>query len=338
VLVWLAGPVNLVQAPASAVDDLANTVKAAAVDLTAKVLTGLHEVGHFDPASAWFRDQYAAAAGIGLVVMAVSAILTIARSASGQAGRWDLREALLTYLPLGAFLLVFSPAIGALLAQAADGLATGLDRWAGGHLADANRKLAALGAVTADQLPGGVFVGLLAFLLMVIGAFCVFAGLLVQQVGLPITGVVAAVAWGMFVNPRTRRVALRVPLTWIGLLLAKPVLYLVLGVVFALIDNSVRGDRVVGIPLLAELVLVSVALIAAGIAPFLLLRYGPSLLTHDRPHRTNEIVVGTEVEHVVRVEPGGTPLATGTRAIERAYEQARQDHRAPVAAATGEEE
>lgn len=278
--------VKFVADPASAVDDLANSLHDAATGFTTTMLQGLASVGDFDPGTPWFLETYAASSGIGLVVMAFMAILMIWRTASGGGGREDLQEALFKQLPLGLFLAVFSPAIGAVLTELTKGLTNGIAGWEAGYLNAAVAKLALLGGVTVTLIPGGAFIGIIIFLLMIIGAFAVFIGLAMQSIALPMSAVVAGIAWGMWVHPKWRRKALKVPYTFLGVLFAKPLLFFLLGVIFALIDGnlSVPAMKSGGLTLLLQLVLAAVALIVAGLAPFSLLKYAPLLPTQSDSH------------------------------------------------------
>jgi hypothetical protein len=354
--------VKFIANPGDAIDDMANSLHGSAVDFTTKVLQGLAGIGNFDPSSPWFLTTYAASTGLGLVVMAFMAILMIARTASGGGGREDLQEALVKHLPIGVFLMVFAPAIGAVLGEAVNGLTNGIAAWDAGFLTNAVAKLALLGSVTSALIPGGAFIGLLLFLLMVIGAFAVFVGLAMQSIALPLSAVVAGLAWGMWVHPKWRRKALKVPLTYVGVLFSKPLLFFLLGVIFALIDGNLSEPamKAGGIPLLTQIVLVIVALIVAGFAPFSLLKYAPLLPTaadsHDSqpsPGFGTSAVVGAAVGGGGRGAGGGgggsQPAAStgggdgGQHSIQQTYsqqqnkpnEQPQPRTSSPVTAGTG---
>jgi len=275
-------PADFVGQPTNAIDDLANSLKFSAFDLIDKVLNGFGSVGNFDPRDAAFLSQYAAAAGIGLIVMAFMTILAIVRSLRGGGSREDLQESLFKRLPLGVFLIVFAPAIGVVLSAATSGMTSGLSAWAGGDLHVVDQKVAALANVTSDMVPGGAFVGVLVFLLMVLGAFGVFLGLVVQELGLAVAGIVAGIAWGMLVHPRWRAKALRPAMTWLSLLLVKPLLFLVLGAVLSAVADPSAPNAGSGTPLLARLCAIAVALLIAGYAPFLVLRHLPDLAAGGR--------------------------------------------------------
>lgn len=273
--------------PASAVDDLANSLHDAVTGFTTVVLQGLASVGNFDPASPWFLATYAAGAGIGLVVMAFMSILMILRTVNGGGGREDLQQALFRHLPLGVFLAVFAPAIAAVLTDTVQQLTNGIAAWDAGYLADAIIKVTnMLAGVTVALLPGGSILGIILFLLTIIGTFLLFIGLAMQSIALPLAGVVAGIGWGMWVHPKWRPKALRVPMTFLGVLFSKALLFFLLGVIFAMISGTLSEPavKVGGLPLLTQMITVAVAFIVMGLAPFSLLKHAPLLPTAADSH------------------------------------------------------
>ena len=273
--------------PTGAIDELANSLHASAVDFTVRVLMeGLATVGNFDPGSPWFLATYGASTGLGLMVMALMSVLMISRTASGGGGREDLQEALFKQLPLGMFLAVFAPAIATVLNTSVRKMTSGIAAWQSDYIGSAITKLAALSDVTAVMIPGGAAVGSIMFALLIFGAGAVFVGFALQSVAMPLSGLVAGIAWGMRVHPKWRPKAARPVYTYLGLLLSKPLLYFLLGAVFALIDGnlSLPALKVGGMPLLGQIVVVIVALIVVGLAPFALLKYAPLLPTAEDSH------------------------------------------------------
>ncbi|RDI35419.1 hypothetical protein [Lentzea flaviverrucosa] len=273
--------------PAGAMDELANSLHASAVDFTVRVLLeGLATVGNFDPSSPWFLATYGASTGLGLTVMALMSVLMISRAASGGGGREELQEALFKQLPLGLFLAVFAPAIATVLHTTVRKMTSGIAAWQSDYIGSAITKLAALSQVTAVMIPGGAGVGSIVFGLLIFGTGAVFVGFALQSVALPLSGLVAGIAWGMRVHPKWRPKAARPVYTYLGLLLSKPLLYFLLGAVFAIIDGnlSIPAMKAGGMPLLSQIVVVIVALIVVGFAPFALLKYAPLLPTAEDSH------------------------------------------------------
>jgi hypothetical protein len=340
----VANIIAFVADPGSAVDDLANSLHQAATDFTTKVLQGLSSIGDFDPGSSWFLGVYAASTGIGVVVMAFMALMMIIRTAHGGGGREDLQEALFKNLPLGMFLAVFAPAFAAVAGQVVHDLTDGINAWESTFLVDSVAKIALTGTITSGLIPGGVFIGLLLFLFMVIGSVMVFVGLAMQSIALPLGGAVAGIAWGMWVHPKWRKKALKVPFTYLGVLLSKPLLFFLLGVIFALIDGNVSTSALEtgGIPLLTQLVLIIVALIVAGLAPFSLLKHAPLLPTAADSHDSQpssgfgtSAVVGAGIGAIGARGGGGGESdgaagggggRRGQHSIQASYAQQQQPH------------
>lgn len=329
---------DFVDDPATAVDDVANAVHSSAFDLLDKVLGGLRTVGDTNPASPEFLRQYAAAAGIGLVLMAFMAILAIVHGMRNGAGRDDLRESLLKYLPLAAFLILFSPAAGVLVATTANAATEGIATWGAGSIDQVKQKLEALRGITADDLPGGTFVGLLVFGLLVICALGLFIVLAAQEIGLAAAGVVTGMAWGMLVHPRWRRAAWRAPGVWVGLVAAKPVLFLVLTALFGMVGGS--GAAGGGVEGLTRLCLLAVAMLIACAVPVVLTRKAAGSGTGRQPaghaQASATVLGGSRHEFGDRwisgsVTPVQVPTTPGGHLIEQAYERGQRDRGKPQA-------
>lgn len=327
---------DFVTDPTTPVDDLANAVHASAFDLLKQVIGGLRTPEKIDPASAGFLNQYAGAAGLGLVVMAFLAVVAVAHSMRGGGGREDLRESLFKYLPLAVFLMVFSPAIGVVLGGVANAATNGIAQWGAGTVEATNAKIDALAGITADKLPGGTFVGLLVSALIVIGALGVFLVLAVQKIGMPVAGLVAGVAWGMLVHPQWRPKALRAPGLWAGLMFVKPVLFLVLAAAFGAFGAA--GGANEGVAGLVRLCLLAVALLITAAAPVALVRKFPAVggrLADRQPSfDVVSVPIGARGPSALLAErpPTGPVMALesagsgpSAHVIERAYERGQRD-------------
>ncbi|MFC3456318.1 hypothetical protein [Amycolatopsis speibonae] len=316
--------------PSTPLDDLANSVHASAFDLVKQVLNGLGEQGNVNPAAPGFLAQYAAAAGLGLVVMAFAAVFAVLHSLR-RGGRDDLRESLFKYLPLAVFLIVFSPAIGVLIANVVNAATEGITDWGATTIGQTGSRVEKLGGIPADKLPGGAFVGLIVSMLIVLGALGVFLILAVEKIGLPVAGVIAGIGWGMLVHPVWRPKALRVPGLWLGLIFAKPLLFLLLAAAFGAF-GATEGDPS-GVPGLIQLCLLAVALIVSSAVPFLILRRFPTTRTAGaRSNAQSPAPVGVRESVAVSLERGSTvstPLLDRSpvlsHSIEQAYEQRQRE-------------
>jgi hypothetical protein len=320
--------------PSTPLDELANSVHSSAFDLVKQVLNGLAAQGDVTPASPSFLSQYAAAAGIGLVIMAFSAVFAVVHSMR-RGGRDDLRESLFKYLPSAVFLITFSPAIGVLVLNVANALTKGIADWGATTIGKSSSRVDALAGITADKLPGGTFVGLLVALLIVVGALGVFIVLAVEKIGLPVAGVIAGIGWGMFVHPQWRLKALRVPGLWLGLVCAKPLLFLLLAAAFGAFGAVDEESN--GVAGLIQLCLLTVTLVLSSAGPLLLVRKFPVPGRGGAidPETAGVAPVGLRGPAVgsldrVTVLPsssvGPNPTVGGlARTIEQAYEQGQRN-------------
>jgi hypothetical protein len=263
---------DFVTDPSTPLDDLANSVHASAFDLVKQVLEGLGEQGNISPAAPGFLAQYAAAAGLGLVVMAFSAIFAVVHGMR-SGGRDDLRESLFKYLPLAVFLITFSPAIGVLVTNVANAATSGIVDWGATTIGQTGSRVDALAGITADKLPGGTFVGLIVSVLIVAGALGVFLVLAVEKIGLPVAGILAGIGWGMLVHPVWRLKALRVPTLWVSLVFVKPFLFLLLAAAFGAFGSAEEASS--GVSGLIQLCLLAVTLGLSSVVPLMVVRRFP---------------------------------------------------------------
>ncbi|CAM4344226.1 hypothetical protein NONI108955_21865 [Nocardia ninae] len=280
---WLwnatAKVVRFVQDPQSVIDDWANSSKDSAAELSARVLDGLAATGRFDPGAAWFLRWYGLSTGIGVMVMGAMTLMALWRTASRGETVKAISGDLFGYLPAGVLLMLFAPMLAAMLAEAANLASESIARMAGpdmGEMIDHLKRFT--GSLTATDLAGGVLVGLLLFLLLIVCALSVFAGLLMHQVALPCLAVAAGVGFGMWVHPQWRKKALRPVLVFCAIVASKPLLFLLLATLTGVIDaglTDTAGTQPLGE--LGQLCLVVVAFGVAGLAPWSLLRYAPLL-------------------------------------------------------------
>ncbi|WP_280390957.1 hypothetical protein [Nocardia brasiliensis] len=271
--------VRFVEDPQSVIDDWANSSKASASELSAKVLDGLAATGRFDPAAAWFLRWYALSTGIGVMVMGLMTLMALWRAASRGETVKTIAGDLFGYMPAGLLLMLFAPMLAAMIVEAANLASEAIARMAGPDMGDMIDHLKRFtGELTATDLAGGVLVGLFLFLLLIVCALSVFAGLLMHQVALPCLAVAAGIGFGMWVHPQWRKKALRPVLVFVAIVASKPLLFLLLATLTGVIDAGLT-DTAEQLPLgtLGQLCLVVVAFGVAGLAPWSLLRYAPLL-------------------------------------------------------------
>ncbi|WP_216895605.1 hypothetical protein [Nocardia alni] len=271
---------KFVEDPQSVIDDWANASKSSAVDLSSRVLDGLAATGRFDPAAPWFLHWYALSCGIGIMVMGAMTLLALWRASAQKENLKSLGADLFGYLPVGVLMMMFAPMIAGMLLEVANRSSESITSTLGPDMGQMITNLQKfVGEITASHLVGGVLVGLVLFLLLIVGALAVFFGLLMHQVALPCLAVAAGIGFGMWVHPVWRKKALRPALLFVAIVFSKPLLFLLLAVLTGAInadlpDSGAGGDQ---LGILARLCTVVVAFLVAGMAPWTLLRYAPLL-------------------------------------------------------------
>lgn len=282
---WVAGTVgdvvDFVTDPATVIDDWANSTKAGALSLTDAVLRGLTSTGDFDPTQPWFLTWYAASTGIGMIVMSFAVLIAITRSRH-KGTPSELVANVFGYLPAGFVMMIFSLIGAQFLLEIAKVLTEGITAASGSTVTEmVDNMYNSMSAMNDETVVGGSIVGLIFFGLLLLGAMSVYIGLLLHQIGLPLAACIAGIGYGMWVHPTWRVKALRPVLTFIGLVLSKPLLFLLIGVVLAGANNALLsgGGGSGDLTSLGSLALVAASMILVGFAPWALLKWAPILPT-----------------------------------------------------------
>lgn len=274
--------IDFVKDPSDVIDSWANKLKSSAISTTNSVLTGLAGIGEFDPARAEFVAVYAVSTGIGLLVLVLMTILAIYKSSDGGMTGEELAKSLFGYMPAGIMLMMFAPAIAQLLISLMHEMSLALVDWIGTSTDEVIGNISSvLGSLTDSTLVGGSIAAIVGFGLMFLGAMAMFFGFLMHAAALPILAVVCGIAFGMWVHPTWRKKALRPVMMFIGVVLSKPLMFLILAAVFAVINIAAKGSIADDGKLesLGQLSLIAVCFVIIGLAPFSMLKYSPILPT-----------------------------------------------------------
>lgn len=270
--------VAFVANPARALDFFLNDLKDGAIGMFTGAMTYVTQLTSFDAGAPWWRTAYAATAGIGLAVLAFMLLLTMWQSASGRIDSSEAARTLLGYAPVAVLMMVMGPPVAWGIAYVADGMSAGIISWMGPDVVDFLAKAGSFSGLTA-HMTGGIGMGLLLFGLLFLASLGVIGTFLVQTISVYILGAVVGIAWGMAGNPRWRAKALRLPAVWVGLVLAKPAMLLVLGLVVKMANaiNMTPDTIDAGMKSLVDALLVVLALIFIAFAPWTLLKWFPLL-------------------------------------------------------------
>ncbi|MEU2004511.1 hypothetical protein ACH47B_26270 [Rhodococcus sp. NPDC019627] len=278
----LGDVVDFVKDPSDVIDSWANKLKAGSISTTNAVLHGMAGVGEFDPANQSFLAIYAASAGLGILVMAVMTLLAIYKSTDGNRPPIELAKDLFAYMPAGIVAMMFAPLIAQMVISLAHEISNGVLDMIGTSTDEVVGNISsALGPLTDATLVGGAIAAIVGFGLLFLGGLSMFSGLLMHSAALPLLAVVCAIAFGMWVHPVWRKKALRPVMTFLGIVFSKPLLFILLGTIFAVINTSAQGAVADDGELesLGQLSLIAVCFVILGLAPFSLLKYGPILPT-----------------------------------------------------------
>ncbi|WP_139738272.1 hypothetical protein [Actinomyces wuliandei] len=271
--------VQAVTNPSGALDELVNTLKE---DSGRAISEGLGYVSRglaFDAGDRTFREAYAAAAGVGMVLLAMGAVVTIARMHRSRLPAEEAVERLLASLVGGMLGLLFTPAMLYVCTQSSDVLSQGVVRWLGtsgesitGSLIDP------FNALTTANSPlgyvGAVVICCLFFLagLMLLAVFATqFLVAYFGAVGLGVVG-------GLVATERGRRRYTAALVAVVAVIFARPVLLFMVGVAVRLsAANAPSADGWSTDPMgtLFRLVIALGAIMLVCFAPAGLLRFMP---------------------------------------------------------------
>jgi hypothetical protein len=262
--------------PSSVLDGLAENMRAWLRSLLDFVLRELAHITAPDLTSASFLQSYAAGAGIAMFVLTFMIARLFFRAGRGDLTGAELSDSLFKWLPQAMLLVVFGPALGYLLVELTNAATTSIIEYFAGDVAHLAAKIGGA-ATVASAIPGGSLMSLLLMTVAFIGASSLVVGLVVQLLTLYATGSLMAIAFVMLIDPSTRKKALRLPMTWLAVMLARPLLFLVLGslakysdAVFTVANVTGPGPRALMSALVASL-----ALILIGLSPWALLKFAP---------------------------------------------------------------
>lgn len=269
--------VDFVANPQGSVDKLANSLKTDATSALTQVINDVSRATDFDPNDDWFRTQWAAFAGIGVLVLAFMVLRTMRDYGEEKITAEETTHALIGFGPVSLVLVLFGPALGHFLNTQISTLNTGIINFTSGSM---------LGFAKATDFNGvesggafGPVAGIIIWGLLLLGAWSILLLFIVQGVALSLIGVGLAIALGFLVHPLWRKRAMKAGTTYLGILLAKPLLLLILGFIMALIGahSPVKGGSDDALSTGLRILTIGVVLLAFGCAPATLLKYMPLL-------------------------------------------------------------
>lgn len=277
-------PGEVVQAvanPTGAADGMLNRWKEDVSKGMAEALGKLSEGLAFDASYTSFRDAYAAAAGIGLVLLAGGSIVAIV---TWRRSELPTTEVLTRWggAVLGGMLgLVFTPAMLYVVSDASNVLSDGMVAWMETDQATITGTLLDpyISMDTEHTLLGWLGV-LLLILLMMVGAVMVTVTFAIQWLVAYLGGVGLGLLWGLSPLKGGRRRLAKAGAVVVGAILARPLMLFMLGVAMRITNNwapSADGWSMDATGTFFGLVLSVGALIMACLTPAALVRFVPAM-------------------------------------------------------------
>ncbi|MBA4025038.1 MAG: hypothetical protein C0482_22010 [Gordonia sp.] len=271
--------VDFIKDPGDVIGKWANNIKAWSMDLVQHVLPGLADAGDFDFTADYFVQWYAKSVGMGIALLCALFLAATVRAARNGGAR-ELMFNTVGYLPVAVILMIFAPGVAYMLEVFFGALADAIVGLIGTSVDElVNNVSSTLGALTNETLVGGTIMGIIGFGLLGLGAFALYLGLLMHQIGIPLASCAMAIGFAFFVYPPWRKKALRVPFTLISITATVPLLFFLLGIV-ADIMNSAAINASLGsgeLKSLGQLALMALCFITIGLAPWSMLKWAPIL-------------------------------------------------------------
>ncbi|MBN1172915.1 MAG: hypothetical protein JXA67_12135 [Micromonosporaceae bacterium] len=263
-----------------AILDFAMTLSSNLQSLLTKVLAEMSHLSSPDLTSAGFLRTYAAGAGIAMFVLVFMIARVFYRASQGDVTGEELAESLFVWLPKAMVLVFFGPALGYLLVELSNGATTSITAYFAPDVGSLTTKIVAMVALSSiGLLPGGPLFAIVVLALGFLGTISLVLGLLMQLLTQYLTGAVMAISFVMLVDPSTRPKALKLPMTWVALTFARPLLFFLLGGIASISDSafSVSAVQDDGLRSLVTALVAALALLIVGVAPWSLLKFAPLL-------------------------------------------------------------
>ncbi len=264
-------------------DPAGNTYKAlrdAAKGLSDSVLPALTHATLPDLTADWFINAYKISFALSIFVFVILLIPQFINTARGRQSGQELIETLTLYGPVFIVGAMFGPAVGAFLVKffgaLSDSLIKTMLSTTSSSIVDQFSKM--LGDGDAEGIVGGAVIGSILMFFMILALLLALLVLIVQLITLYFSGVLFPLGWVWIVDKRKRSFGQKIPMVWLGILAAHPLLFFLLGVTFSFVGANIDvfSDQA-SLQKTVSLVVSMLALFIAGLSPLLLFKFAPIL-------------------------------------------------------------
>lgn len=217
--------VEAVSNPSSQVAKFVNQLKEDGVGAVSEAVRLMNSAFRFEADAAWFRSTYAAAAGVGLLLLAGNFVVGIARAGRGNLPASEAFGRLGASLLLGMAGLLFTPALAYTVSTVVDAAGDGVATLVGASQDSLTGSLLnPTTAMTTDSTPLGWMGAILVFVLCFIAGVMLMLSLAAQLVTAYFSAVALGVMWGFATSKKGRERLKRVGAFFLSALIAKPVI------------------------------------------------------------------------------------------------------------------
>lgn len=217
--------VEAVSNPSSQVAKFVNQLKKDGVGAISEAIKLMNSAFRFEADADWFRSTYAAAAGVGLLLLAGNFVVGIARAGRGNLPASEAFGRLGASLLLGMAGLLFTPALAYTVSTVVDAAGDGVASLVGASQDSLTGSLLnPTTAMTTDSTPLGWMGTILVFVLCFIAGVMLMLSLAAQLVTAYFSAVALGVMWGFATSEKGRERLKRVGAFFLSALIAKPVI------------------------------------------------------------------------------------------------------------------
>lgn len=270
----ISGAVNFAADP---LGSIFTATRAGAQGLAKDLVPALAHATEPDLTADWFIKAYAISFALSIIVWGFLLLFQFVAVARGTLAGQEFLEVLTTKTGLFFGGAIFGPLIGVMIVKALGALSDSLIDW--GIVSSSERMLETMDSMLktdAAAIPGGVIVGILLMVCMIIGLFVVVIMLAVMLVTLYFSGVMAPLGMVWFTSAKHGSFGRKIPLLWFGILACHPLLFFMLGIAYNMIAASASWMKWSdGLGTLMNIIASFIALMIAGLAPMMLLKFAP---------------------------------------------------------------
>lgn len=256
------------------------SLQSAAHGLAETVLPALSRATLPDLTAQWFLSAYGVSFALAVFLAVMLLIPQFVRTAQGRQSGRELSESVAIYFPMFLAGAMFGPMFGVVLVNFFASLTEVFTSWGVSGSADeiTTSMTAMLAAEDASGLAGGAVIGVLFMLGMIAGLLLVVLQLVVQLVTLYFTGALLPLGLVWIIDSRRRDTGWRIILIWLGILASHPLLFFLLGITYRMTSANITVfSDTPTLQATVQLIVSLLALLMAGLSPFILLKLAPVL-------------------------------------------------------------